>query len=312
MNASAVRTAYGALAREAPLASTGRLLHGVRLLPRGRRWSDHPSCTHPLLAQVARLVNDLISDEGRQGWCRHSLGGGSAWRRPHLDHAAGGRGRCVILEVPEPNQRVLAAGLLSAHQVAPRRDPTSRTPGCGPGPRWTWSGRGRVARAAPGPGADLAEDLRQALRTDDDPLCRRRARGERHRRLRRSPENPARDGDQRLSRADDGTPRSGRRGGAVGPIRDLGISRRRISRRGGLGRRGSRCRARPPGRRRAARRPSRRRRGATESRPSPGRASVTDSSGAGSARSASAGVDLGAHERVQGAEVAAQHDDLGG
>jgi len=32
----------------------------------GERWSDHPACTHPLLAAVARLVNDNISDEGRQ------------------------------------------------------------------------------------------------------------------------------------------------------------------------------------------------------------------------------------------------------
>jgi hypothetical protein len=32
----------------------------------GERWSDHPGCTHPLLAAVARLVNDNTSDEGRQ------------------------------------------------------------------------------------------------------------------------------------------------------------------------------------------------------------------------------------------------------
>jgi hypothetical protein len=32
----------------------------------GERWSDHPSCTHPLLASVARLVNDNTSDAGRQ------------------------------------------------------------------------------------------------------------------------------------------------------------------------------------------------------------------------------------------------------
>jgi hypothetical protein len=32
----------------------------------GERWSDHPRCTHPLLAFVARLVNDLTSDRDRQ------------------------------------------------------------------------------------------------------------------------------------------------------------------------------------------------------------------------------------------------------
>lgn len=31
----------------------------------GERWSDHPSCTHPLLGEVARNVNDRTSDEAR-------------------------------------------------------------------------------------------------------------------------------------------------------------------------------------------------------------------------------------------------------
>src|SRR4051812_32465675 len=31
----------------------------------GERWSDHPGCTHPLLASVARLVNDRTSDLDR-------------------------------------------------------------------------------------------------------------------------------------------------------------------------------------------------------------------------------------------------------
>lgn len=32
----------------------------------GERWSDHPACTHPLLASLARQVNDRISDYARQ------------------------------------------------------------------------------------------------------------------------------------------------------------------------------------------------------------------------------------------------------
>jgi hypothetical protein len=32
----------------------------------GEKWSDHPSCTHPLLAELARQVNDFISDRSRQ------------------------------------------------------------------------------------------------------------------------------------------------------------------------------------------------------------------------------------------------------
>ncbi len=31
----------------------------------GERWSDHPDCTHPLLATLARLVNDYTTDVGR-------------------------------------------------------------------------------------------------------------------------------------------------------------------------------------------------------------------------------------------------------
>jgi hypothetical protein len=31
----------------------------------GERWSDHPTCTHALVASAARLVNDNTSDENR-------------------------------------------------------------------------------------------------------------------------------------------------------------------------------------------------------------------------------------------------------
>jgi hypothetical protein len=32
----------------------------------GERWSDHPACTHPLLATTARLINDNTPDSDRQ------------------------------------------------------------------------------------------------------------------------------------------------------------------------------------------------------------------------------------------------------
>ncbi|WP_165069578.1 hypothetical protein [Marisediminicola senii] len=31
----------------------------------GEKWSDHPACTHPAVATVARLVNDWTTDRGR-------------------------------------------------------------------------------------------------------------------------------------------------------------------------------------------------------------------------------------------------------
>jgi len=32
----------------------------------GEQWSDHPKCTHPLLATLARDVNDYVSEDGRR------------------------------------------------------------------------------------------------------------------------------------------------------------------------------------------------------------------------------------------------------
>jgi hypothetical protein len=45
---------------------TGACFMEFASLLAGERWSDHPACTHPLLAAVARHVNDHTSDAGRQ------------------------------------------------------------------------------------------------------------------------------------------------------------------------------------------------------------------------------------------------------
>jgi hypothetical protein len=37
----------------------------------GERWSDRPGCTHPSLASLARLVNDLTSDHARSALGTH-------------------------------------------------------------------------------------------------------------------------------------------------------------------------------------------------------------------------------------------------
>src|SRR6188472_4358670 len=84
----------------------------------GERWSDHPSCTHPLLAQLSRQVNDNLSDGDRQQLLPliplvvGRLGDGRTWLRLPVTVAA-----WPILEVPEETQRVLAAGLLCAEQL---------------------------------------------------------------------------------------------------------------------------------------------------------------------------------------------------
>ena len=90
----------------------------------GDRWSDHPSCTHPLLAQVARRVNDLIGDEGRQQLAPliplvvGRRGDDSTWLTLPVAVAA-----ATIADVPEATQRVLAAGLSSARQVCAEAGP---------------------------------------------------------------------------------------------------------------------------------------------------------------------------------------------
>jgi hypothetical protein len=37
----------------------------------GERWSDRPGCTHPALASLARLINDLTSDDARSALSAH-------------------------------------------------------------------------------------------------------------------------------------------------------------------------------------------------------------------------------------------------
>ena len=91
----------------------------------GERWSDHPSCTHPLLAQLARQVNDELSDGDRQRLVRlvpsvvGRRGDDHTWLTLPVTVAA-----WPILDVPEETQRVLAAGLLSAEQLCAEAGPS--------------------------------------------------------------------------------------------------------------------------------------------------------------------------------------------
>jgi len=84
----------------------------------GERWSDHPACTHPLLAQLAQRVNDHTSDAGRQQLMPlipsvvGRRGNDRTWLTLAVAVAAS-----TMLDVPEATQRVLAAGLLRAEQL---------------------------------------------------------------------------------------------------------------------------------------------------------------------------------------------------
>lgn len=109
-----------------PLLSRGRhrtprrgaSLTEVASLLAGEPWSDRPGCTHPLLAHLARLVNDHVSDAHRNELATLAAdladrrGDDDTWVRLPVAVAAS-----TILDVPEPTQRILAAGLLRAEPL---------------------------------------------------------------------------------------------------------------------------------------------------------------------------------------------------
>jgi hypothetical protein len=85
----------------------------------GERWTDHPRCTHPLLAGVARSVNDHISENARPRLVALIPSViGLTGDDPRVD--AGIAIRCAATALPvvaEHRQRALAAGLISARRV---------------------------------------------------------------------------------------------------------------------------------------------------------------------------------------------------
>ena len=85
----------------------------------GERWSDHPECTHPLLATVARDVNDLLSDQAR-----HQIAPlvpeviGLDLREPAIDALLAREVALAALPIASAErQRVAAVGLLRCEQV---------------------------------------------------------------------------------------------------------------------------------------------------------------------------------------------------
>jgi len=75
----------------------------------GERWSDHPACTHPLLAALARLVNDRTTDANRQ-WLATLIPSviGLSSDDPHLD---------ALIVVSAERQRVMAVAILTCDRM---------------------------------------------------------------------------------------------------------------------------------------------------------------------------------------------------
>lgn len=85
----------------------------------GERWSDHPACTHPLLAELARQVNDRVTDDCRQRLVPKVPSViGLTSDDPHVDVRLALFAASTALPVaPEPTQRALAVAVLTCARV---------------------------------------------------------------------------------------------------------------------------------------------------------------------------------------------------
>lgn len=158
----------------------------------GERWSDHPPCTHPLLAHLARIVNDCTSDDHR-----HELAVlipsvvGLTSDDPRVDARIALRCATTALPVAaESRQGALAVGVLTADCVLAGLDgrltgdlePASRTAlGAAPGAaRWAnefvrrggIAGKGFRRHAAPTMVRVGAQAIAEACVPDPDALLR--------------------------------------------------------------------------------------------------------------------------------------------
>jgi hypothetical protein len=91
----------------------------------GERWSDHPACTHPLLARMARLVNDMTADEARPRLAPliPSVIGLTS-TDPRWDHEIALAAATTALPVaPEDRQRALAVGILTCERLLAAQRP---------------------------------------------------------------------------------------------------------------------------------------------------------------------------------------------
>jgi hypothetical protein len=85
----------------------------------GLRWSDHPACTHPSVAALARLVNDVTSDEARSrltGLIPSVVG--LVGNDPRVPLVVSSLAASTALPISnEVRQRALAAGLLRCERL---------------------------------------------------------------------------------------------------------------------------------------------------------------------------------------------------
>jgi len=85
----------------------------------GERWNDAPQCTHPLLAALARQVNDTVTDAGRQALLPLVPSViGLTTTDPRADVVIALRAAATALPVvAEGRQHVMALALLNTERV---------------------------------------------------------------------------------------------------------------------------------------------------------------------------------------------------
>ncbi|MEU0570505.1 hypothetical protein ABZ297_34655 [Nonomuraea sp. NPDC005983] len=90
----------------------------------GERWSDHPACTHPLLAALARLVNDNTSDVDRSKliWLVPSIIGLTSDDLRVDAHIALRCARTALPVAAAERQLALAVSVLAAEEMLARLD----------------------------------------------------------------------------------------------------------------------------------------------------------------------------------------------
>jgi len=124
----------------------------------GERWSDHPACTHPLLAAVARHINDYTSDAGRQrlaGLIPSVIGLTSD--DPHMDPRIALR--CATTALPvvaTERQRVMAVSILACERMLAYLDDR---------PKGTLEARSRAAMDQVPHAARWAEQFASGVKT---------------------------------------------------------------------------------------------------------------------------------------------------
>ncbi len=161
----------------------------------GERWSDHPACTHPLLAAVARHVNDYTSDAGRARLAALIPSViGLTGEDLHIDaRIALGSARLALPVAAAERQRVLAVSVLSGERVLAELDgrpvgdleeesraALAQVPHAarwadrfiGAGPRAAFSAKRFRQHAAPAIVRNAAQGIAQACVPDPDGMLR--------------------------------------------------------------------------------------------------------------------------------------------